>query len=70
MKEFINFDSMHECIKGIYTDAIDNAEDHEDLIEDMAYNVAQGIVRDMRKYVHQDDTHIIGNFNNIRNDWD
>jgi len=70
MKEFINFDSMYECIKGIYTDAIDNAEDHEDLIEDMAYNVAQGIVRDMRKYVHQNDTKIVGNFNNIRSDWD
>ena len=70
MKDFLNRESMYECIKTIYEEAIDNAEDHEDLIEDMAYNVAESTADDIRKYVHMKDTRIMGNFNNIRSDWD
>ena len=70
MKDFLNKESLYECIKGIYTEAIDNPQDHEDLIDEMAYNVAEQTVEDMHIYVHRDDTHINGKFNNIRNDWD
>lgn len=70
MKDFLNYDSMYECIKCIYEDAIDNPQEHEEYIEEFAAENARRFVSDMRKYVHQNDTEIVGNFNNIRNDWD
>lgn len=72
MKEFINFDVMYEMLVDLYNEALSPSErcDYVDIIESYAEHTANGIVRDMRKYVHQDDTKIFGNFANIREDWD
>ena len=70
MKDFLNYDSMYECVKGIYEDTIDNPQEYDEYIEEFAAENASRFVSDMRKYVHQKDTKIVGNFNNIRNDWD
>lgn len=71
MKEFLDLDSMFHTLKEILTEeAGDNAAEYEDIIEDYAYHLAESFVRDMRKYVHQKDTKLIGNFSNIRLDWD
>lgn len=70
MKDFLNYESMYECIKAIYEEAIDNPLDWEEYIEEFAHENASRFVDDMRKYVHQDDTSITGNFNDIQGDWD
>ena len=72
MKDFINYEDMYECIKNIYTDAL-NEEDaikYEDEIDCHAEHAAQDAVDSMRKYVHLKDTHIDSNLCNIRQDWE
>ena len=72
MKDFLNYDSMYECIKNIYIDALDEdeASKYEDEIECHAEISAQDAVEIMRKYVHRKDTRMDGNFCNIREDWE
>lgn len=70
--EFINFDSLHKSVKAILTDSLneDDACKYEDLIDEQSFIIAQDTVESMRKCVHQRDPRIVGNFNNIRSDWD
>ena len=72
MKDFLNYDSMYECIKNIYIDALneDEVSKYEDVIEYHAEYAAQNAVESMRKYVHRKDTRMDGNFCNIREDWE
>jgi hypothetical protein len=72
MKDFINHDDMYECIKNIYIDALDEDEvnKYENEIECHAEIAAQDAVESMSKYVHQKDTRMVGNFCNIREDWE
>lgn len=72
MKDFINYDDMYEALKEILTDALneDEVSKYEDEIECHAEIYAQNAVESMRKYVHQKNTRIEGNFCNIREDWE
>lgn len=66
---FIAFDELMESIAEIYRDtradfrAVSICDD--DTINEMAFYAASDIEADMRKYLHQRDTSIWGNFNNI-----
>lgn len=72
MKEFINFEDMEQTLLDLYKNCLDdeNAQKYESTIEEYANINAQTIVDDMNRYVHQKDTKIIGNFCNIREDWE
>lgn len=68
----MNIDKMYECILELYKDALDEDDyyKYEDIAEDMAWQVATDMAMDMRKYVHQEDTSMVGNLCNIREDWE
>lgn len=70
MKQLLNLEVVEETLRNLYTNCIDNAEDFESEIEEYASINAQSICEDMRKYVHQKDTRMDGNFCNIREDWE
>ena len=72
MKEFINFEDMEQTLLDLYKNCLDdeNTQKYESIIEEYANINAQTIVDDMNRYVHQKDTKIIGNFCNIREDWE
>ena len=74
MKDFLNFDDVHESILGIYNSVIEDfgyehREDFYDLAEERATFSAIGTLDSMRRYVHMKNTHINGNFCDIRDDW-
>jgi len=68
-KEFMNRARMEEKIRTILKGCIENPEEYEDLIEDEAFRLSNNFCRDMRTYCQMIDTHIAGNFCDIRNDW-
>lgn len=70
MKEFLDFNVLEERLRDLFSNSIDNAEEFEDYIEDYSYVIANSICDDMRKYVHQSDTRMVGNVCNIREDWE
>ena len=72
MKDFINYEDMYECIKNIYIDALDedDVSKYEDEIECYAECATQDTVESMREYVPRKDTRMVGNFCNIREDWE
>ena len=63
---------MEQTLLDLYKNCLDdeNAQKYESIIEEYANINAQTIVDDMNRYVHQKDTKIIGNFCNIREDWE
>lgn len=63
---------MYDAIVDIYTNALDEdeRERYADEIEMYAEISTQGIIDDMRKYVHRKDTRMSGNFCDIREDWE
>lgn len=63
---------MEQTLLDLYKNCLDdeNAQKYESTIEEYANINAQTIVDDMNRYVHQKDTKIIGNFCNIREDWE
>ena len=72
MKEFINFEKLEQIIRSLYTEALseEEAQKYESVIEEQAYYTAESTVRDMDTYIHRPDTKLIGNFCNIRQDWE
>lgn len=68
-KEFLNRADLSECILNICKDTVDYSK-WEDIVDDYVVTMTESIINDMRKYVHEDDTSMIGNFANIREDWD
>ena len=72
MKQFINYDEMVETLQKLFTDSLseEDAQKYESIIEEYANIHAEIIVEDMKKYVHQKDTKLSGNFCNIREDWE
>jgi len=69
--EFLNKDNVYESVLNVCKDALaDDYQQWESIAEDFAYFRAESIVDDMRKYVHLKNTRMIGNFANIREDWD
>lgn len=71
---FINTDAFFEEVKDIYNAELRecgyNPQEHEDFVEEYAWNMVQNTSDNMTKYVHMSDTHMIGNFCDIRQDWD
>ena len=72
MKQFINLEDMESTLQKIFTESLseEDAAKHESLIEGYASLTAESIVSDMREYVHRKDTHMMGNFCDIKQDWD
>ena len=68
-KEFLNYTKVYDDFVELFLNCIDDAEMYEDVIEDYAHNAAISTLEDMRKYVHQQDTSMSGNFADIRQDW-
>lgn len=71
-KEFLNFDDVFESFINICKDAIDDDEmcKYESEMEDYVYELTRNTVHNMEIYVHKKDTHMCGNFCNIREDWE
>ena len=72
MKKYINLEQLTDILKNLYKDVLEQSQldMFEDNIDEWAEIVAESICTDMDKYVHMKDTKIIGNFANIRQDWE
>lgn len=74
MKDFLNFDDVYDSILNIYKGVIEDfgyehREDFYDLAEERATFSAIETLDSMRRYVHKKNTHMDGNFCDIRDDW-
>lgn len=73
-KEFLNFDDVNECFANLFYDVVkDYGYDegiYESFVEEEAHFAALHTLESMKKYCHQSDTRMIGNFCNIREDWE
>lgn len=78
-QEFLDYEKVLEKVQKIYNAQMENYIDEENGItkDDLesytdarAEHTSHMIVYDMRKYAHQKDTKIIGNFNDIRRDFE
>lgn len=69
--KFIDFDSLYTEFKEMFFDELtdDEKNTYEDFVDEYAYYTAEKVVEDFDKYVHFKDTKMIGNFANIRQDW-
>lgn len=71
---FINEDNFFEAFKGLYNDELVscgyNPQQYEDYVDEYAWNTTLSTAASFRKYVHMADTHMVGNFCNIRQDWE
>ena len=74
MKDFLNFENVHETFKNLFEEVVDNygydQGEFENIVEDRAFDSAMETLESMKKYVHQKDTRMIGNFCNIREEWE
>ena len=74
MKDFLNYDNVYETFLNLFKDVIkDYGLDYgsfESETERYAECVAKKTLESMKKYVHMRDTKMIGNFCNIREDWE
>ena len=74
-REFLNRDDVFETFKNLFEEVIKDFgyEDHEflyEFAEEEAFRASEETLSSMRKYVHKKDTRMIGNFCNIREDWE
>ena len=74
MKDFLNYDDVFETFLNLCKDklksfGIDYGK-YENVSEEYAHDSAIETLSDMKKYVHKKDTRMIGNFCNIREDWE
>ena len=79
MKEYMNMDSLKSTIREIYDAQIESYKDEpyfectmcadEDILEDEVNRMAERLNADMKKYLHQSDHRIEGNFNNVERDY-
>lgn len=79
MKEYMNMDSLKSTIREIYDAQIESYKDEpyfectmyadEDIVEDEVNRMAERLNADMKKYLHQSDHRIEGNFNNVERDY-
>lgn len=70
---FLNEQKHYETLLSIFMDVLKNSDDpteYEWFAEQEAESLAASHVKDMAEYVHMSDTKILGNFANIREDWD
>lgn len=74
MKDFLNYDNVYETFLNLFKDVIkDYGLDYGSFecdTEEYAERVAEKTLESMKKYVHMRDTRMIGNFCNIREDWE
>lgn len=71
MKDFLNYDDVYETFLNLYKEVAKNYEyDYSETCEMHAEISATETLESMKKYVHQKDTRMIGNFCNIREDWE
>lgn len=78
---YIDFDGMIETIVELMTDEREGFgendfekeiicnEYNDDFIQEIAFEMAAGFNRDMKKYLHLDNHKISGNFNNVEYDY-
>lgn len=73
-KDFLNYDDVFETFLNLFKDQIeDYGMDYglwEDVTEEYAHDSAIETMESMKRYVHQKDTRMSGNFCNIREDWE
>lgn len=79
MREYMNMDSLKSTIREIYDAQIENYKDEpyfectlyadEDTVEDEVNRMAEHLNADMKRYLHQSDHRIVGNFNNVERDY-
>lgn len=73
-KEFLNRDEVYEVFLNLFKDVVEEyGYDYgicEDYVEEHAFYSTEETLSSMKKYVHQKDTKMIGNFCNIREDWE
>lgn len=70
---FLNEQKHYETLLSIFMDVVKNYDDpteYEWFAEQEAESLAASHVKDMAEYVHMSDTKLLGNFANIREDWD
>lgn len=70
---FLNEQKHYETLLSIFMDVVKNYDDpteYEWYAEQEAESLAASHVKDMAEYVHMSDTKLLGNFANIREDWD
>lgn len=79
MKEYMNMDSLKSTIREIYDAQIESYKDEpyfectmyadEDILEDEVNRMAERLNADMKKYLHQSDHRIEGNFKKVERDY-
>lgn len=71
---FMDIDKMRETLIELYNEELDNfgieRELYENEVESYAEFYSMQYEESMFKYCHQSDTSMVGNFANIRHDWD
>ena len=74
MKEFMNRDEVYEIFLNLLKEVVeDYGYDYglcESFVEESAFYKTEETLRSMKKYCHQKDTRMCGNFCNIREDWE
>lgn len=71
MKDFLNYDNVYETFLNLFKEvAEDYKYDFSEECEFYAEITAMETLESMKKYVHRKDTRMVGNFCNIREDWE
>lgn len=72
MNEFINYNDIYKKLNALFVDALHDTDRsiYEDFLDDYTEVVANDIIRDMKKYVHSNDTNITGCFADIKIDYE
>ena len=68
---FIDFNKLFDSFAELFLDELseEDKDRYEDVVEQYAWHVAANVVDEMNEYVHMNDTRMMGNFANIREDW-
>ncbi len=75
MKDFMNFENVYETFLNLCNEVAEDYKDDfakcelESICESYAENAAFETLESMKRYVHKKDTHMDGNFCNIKQDW-
>lgn len=74
MKDFLKFENVRETFKNLFEEVVESygydQGEFENIVGDHSFDCALETLESMKKYVHQKDTRMIGNFCNIREDWE
>ena len=74
MKDFLNYDEVYDTFLSLFKETVeDYGMDYaswEAETEEYAAEKATETLEDMTEYVHKKDTSLLGNFCNIREDWE